>query len=634
MASFNIPQDKQWKGQFPGNYSGNLWQTLNIDMERLPGRISLANKLRRIASGLGVVHKFIKTNARQNTVAVADAEWWGLVRASTSSGTNGDMLRNGESAVNVGTWITDDTVASPNDVHDMVVHENANGEQRLLVTRASDVAILNRSSGANAWDIDWMTTVATGGADGLFENSGVFHPCARLQRLVAIGDKDTNLLPIIRTIDKDDVVTVRRLSFGAEYTVRNIYSSSNRFWIGLQHNGGGRARIIEWDGFSLTYNNEYEIDGAIPLCGFIVNDIPYFLSDLGVIQRFNGGGFEEVQRFDFKETFQVFTGNDITNYGAFVDGEIVKLNVRIPVATASATDIHTGIRRYRSGVYVFNTRNLNLYHNMSFGEHETPGTDVNYSSHISAVGSSARIAATNDIVASAAVYTGGATWLTGTQSGIYTEERANEIASNTGRNRGYFITPFLPTSEIEAKWEALWVKFRRFANSANRIIIRWRTREPLYNSASQSAENASLKLMNAEGDWVTTTTFTCIVPIGVAVGDMVEILSGDNGGCCFNISALSATPDNDTSITVTIDEAAPTSSTDTFLCRFDNFRSETAISSTTVGNQRVPFTVSSTGSAGNLHGEFIQLMVELRGFDNQVDELIPVFKSLTNQNQT
>ena len=107
-------------------------------------------------------------------------------------------------------------------------------------------------------------------------------------------------------------------------------------------------------------------------------------------------------------------------------------------------------------------------------------------------------------------------------------------------------------------WEGLWMKFKKFVNSNNRIIVKSRVAEPL-----KDADGNDESPLQAEGDWASTTTFACVVPTGVAVGDEVEIMTGDNGGCSFNISVLSATPDGSATITVTIDEAAPTSSTRT-----------------------------------------------------------------------
>lgn len=608
--------DKKWQGQFPGNYSGNLWQTFNIDLEKYPGRIALSDKLRRFSSGLGVVTKFIRTTA------LVTEQWFGLV--------SDNVIRNGNSVITSGTWIDDATSGSPTTPLDAVVHESVNGEQRLFVTLTTDIAVLNTAATANTWDIDWGSTIPT--VPIPTTTALTYRPIAKLQRLVAVANKVSGV-PKIDTIDQNDVVSLGRLTFAADYTIKNIYASSNRFWIGLKHDNGGNAKIIEWDGFSQTYNNEYQLVGSTPLSGFIVDDIPYFIAETGVIYRFNGGGFEEFTRFVAPELRIPFNDSNIGNYGCYVDGHIVYINVAAPTLQSfSATVVYRGSRRLRAGVWILNTRNRNLYHHMGIGEHATGGTDINYgTSPLASAGAIAKSTDINELVVSASVYTGG-TLMTTQTNGIYLQEKNTNQATNNGRNRGYFITPFIPIGDVDALWEALWLKFKKFVNSNNRIIVKWRTVDPYVNASAQDQGTNAFEEggINAPITWVNTTSFTCKVPTGIAVGDEVEILVGDNAGCSFNISALSGTPDNSTSLTVTIDEAAPTSSTDTAMVRFDNWRTETAISSTSVGNQRVPFTVSTTANSGNNHGEFIQLKIEMRGFDIQIDEIMPIFKVKTS----
>ena len=604
---------KNWRRMFPGNYTGNLWQSWNIDLERSPGRVLLSNRLRSFKTGLGVADKFIRTNATTTD------QWFGII-------TGADIIRNGSSSIIGGAFITDDTTGTFNDPRDAVVHELANGEQRLICTRATDIAILNSSGSANVWDDNWYTAVVGGAA----LTSLTYHPIARLQRLVAFGDKQSGL-PVISTIDKDDVKSESRLIFGAEYTVRVIYTSSNRFWIGLQHDFDGKAKIIEWDGTSLTYNNEYELVGSFPPVGFIVKDIPYFITEYGFIFKYTGGGFERVQNFLLDERRIAFGASSaaeyptIKPYGAFVDQELVYLNVGMPMRIGTAeTALTSGARRGRSGIWIFNTNNFNLYHHMGLGEYTADGgvVDKNFgTSPLVEPGAviKVNIGSTPSVVASANVYTGGATWLAGTLSGLYAEV----VPSASTLNRGYLITPYIPIGEVEAMWEALVVKFKRFINSGNRIVVKWRVADPLKDADETGDLESPLQ---ATGTWVNTTSFTSVVPTGVAVGDEVEVMTGDNAGALFSISTLSATPDGSTTITVTISEAAPVSSTDKSLFRFDNFKTETAISSTSVGSQRVPFTSVA-------HGEFIQLKIEMRGTGVEVDELIPSWRTKTSARQ-
>src|SRR3990167_3456267 len=497
-------KDKKWKGIFPGNYAGNLWQTFNIDLEKYPGRVALSDKLRRFASGLGLVQKFIRSDATTTD------QWFGLVVDTSADGTSGDILSNGSSSINSGTWAADGTANSPNGPHDAVIHESANGEQRLLVSVATDIAILNKSGGANAWDIDWGSTVASGGI--VLQNT-VYHHMAKVQRLVAIADKISGV-PVIHTIDKDDVFTSSRLSFGTEYTIQNIYATSNRFWIGLKHNSGGKGKIVEWDGFSPSQNNEYELFGSTPLSGFIVDDIPFYITDTGHIFMYTGGGFKEFTKFPCPELRIPFNSSNIRNYGCYVDGHIVYINLNAPTLQGfSATATYRGTRRLRAGVWILNIDNKNLYHYMGIGEHASNGTDINYgTSPLQAAGAIMKSTETNEIVVAAAVYTGGTLMSTNT-NGIYLQERNIIQTSNSGRNRGYFIIPYISIDEIEVMWEALILKFKRFVNSNNRIVVKWRVVDPYYTATTdQASNNFEEGGINAPITWVNTTSFTCKVP--------------------------------------------------------------------------------------------------------------------------
>ena len=77
MPSISVSQNKEWRGVFPGNYKGNLWQTFNIDLERSENRIKLGDKFRIITDGdeaaaPGIPYKFLRTNAD------ATDRWWCL----------------------------------------------------------------------------------------------------------------------------------------------------------------------------------------------------------------------------------------------------------------------------------------------------------------------------------------------------------------------------------------------------------------------------------------------------------------------------------------------------------------------------------------------------------------------------
>src|SRR3990167_4174952 len=120
----SLAPDKKWKGVFPGKYGGNIWQTWNIDLERVPGRIALSNRMRRIAdtSSGGLIYKFIRTNAD------ATDGWWGLIFDTA-------LWKNGNTGIFNGTWAVDALANTITDPRDMIIFGSANGEPRLIVSR-------------------------------------------------------------------------------------------------------------------------------------------------------------------------------------------------------------------------------------------------------------------------------------------------------------------------------------------------------------------------------------------------------------------------------------------------------------------------------------------------------------------
>lgn len=211
---------------------------------------------------------------------------------------------------------------------------------------------------------------------------------------------------------------------------------------------------------------------------------------------------------------------------------------------------------------------------------------------------------------------------------VFSGTTVNAIFNHVGNtdsdttNRGYFVTGFFNSENINDVWNEIWVKFRKFYLAGNLIVVKYRTQEMFVDSANNPQE--------ATMTWASTTTMTGVVPTGVVVGDEVEVLSGDNAGCTFHITTFSATPDGSSSITVTVDEAHPFTSTSAVLVRFDNWRKlqigdSDAISDSdaTARKMNLPGTASDTTDDARINeGNFMHVKVELRGAVNEVDELI------------
>ena len=640
MSAFRIPgKNRKWQGIFPGQYSGNVWATRNIDLERATGRIALGGRGVVVKdssdsgfTNLTTITKFLQSNAADNHAT--NSRWYALCSNST---TGGRIFRTATAATPPaisGTYEEDTTSGVPTDALDMETHESVNGEQRLIVSRANaanaamELAILNKAGGENAWDVDWGSTVAFAGLTLPTQTAPRYHPLARLQRLLAIGDGG-----FVHTIDKNDVATVSRLTLPYGYNIRGVYTSSDRFWIAATGSYGQQAAIFEWDGFSLTYNNQFDLVGQIPLTMFIDDNIPYVITEPGYFFKYAGGSFKHVHQFPIAEDGVLFGETDITQYGSAVNRNIVY------ILANNMGGVGYRSRKMRAGLWTYNTITDNLTQVTGFGSFKTAGTDSDFSqSPLNTVGGVKFDYAQSAIFAPFIV--AGGSFISrytesGTEAGV-TELKyalfrnrtnylaAERSASSLSTNRGQITTSFNNPDFVRGMFEGVWVKFKKFVDSNNRIIVKARVNDPAFIVTGDSSSTDS-QVRQKNIIWQTTTTFTCTVQTGVAVGDEVEILTGNGAGCTFHISSFSATPDNSTSITVTVDEALPSLNAVNYraaLARFDNWVKCGTISTTTEGSAKVL-------APQAMHGELIQVRLELRGYEVEIDDIIPVFSNET-----
>ncbi len=593
--------------------------TFNMDFERKEGRASLSDQARIITAAgdtLGNPIAFIRTNADGTD------RFWAL-------GTS-DMFRTAGTNPSAA-YVSDSLANSPNDGLDMLVHENGtdsdgNGFDRLIVSRdIGNLALLSGDTSTATWNATWWTDSDLLNQAALGNGTGEL-PLARLERLRAIGDGR-----LIHTIDQNDVVVNAALTLDFGLRVRCIYNSKKRFWIGARHTRRGNAQIIEWDGFSEKANGIYELKGSTPMCGWIYKDTPYFINEYGEILGFNGRTFETIKIFPMHEKKDTFTISDtmlpsssaivIQPHGVSVDGDLVYILLRRPTTEMSGM---------RDGLWIFNHKTNNLYHHVALGDIDANGEDFGQGL-INRVGGIFDTKNTSGVMGRTRLLMGGRVFDTDSV-GVNAIFRAIQTIDSDSLGRGYFVTGRFPASQITEVWQQLWIKFRRFYLGDNRIVIKYRTIQEFVTTQDGPQE--------ATITWVSTNTFTSIVPTGVVAGDEVEVLRGDNAGCLFHITSFSATPDGSSSITVTLDsdDVTPFSSTATARVRYDNWRrlrinDSDMISDTSAVARRfeLPGTPSDTTSTTQINAStWVEFKVELRGARNEVEELIAKSKEHLN----
>ena len=116
------------------------------------------------------------------------------------------------------------------------------------------------------------------------------------------------------------------------------------------------------------------------------------------------------------------------------------------------------------------------------------------------------------------------------------------------QKKGYFVTSWFNSLEIQDKWERLWVVYRRFLDSGDSIVFKYRLYEedPTYINIT----------------WTSTTTFTTTTNVTAygptatgfngTVGGEVEFTQGTGSAACVHITNISEAGGT---YTVTVDTA-------------------------------------------------------------------------------
>lgn len=597
-----MPQNnRRWTGPYLGNYQGDLYRTYNVDLDRNPGHISLSMNFNSQGDSndtvnlpnLGVIDAFLRTDA-DNT-----DRWWGLIRS-------GRLVRTDSSnplSLNIATWIQDTLASSPTDALDMTIHENdsdsGGGQNKLFVTRAADIAVLNDTA-ANTWVASWWQTTKSQAA-----LKTVPHPIEyfAFQRISIVGDGN-----LIHTIDKNGAVSNSRIVLPTYLQIWGIFTTDTRAWILCEGLKGHSGAIVEWDGFSQTYNKIHDGQANVVLTGVNYYGIPIVINNRGLILEYNGNTFVPLVRNGQKIAFPSYEETDnkflITDFAqgtrymtprgmTVTDDGLIYINMSNPFFASE---------RHLAGVWCLNMTEGRLYSKHTFAL----GSDADYGAQVVTSGNIGAIKAigpdaTSGISSNAYLLAGAKlTNVSGiTQSAIWALLR--NMSSQSVR-RGYFITQYIPSSEIQEFWDSIWLeisKFRSLVSLRNKIIVKAK------GVSSLLTENRYV--LQGDATWTSATTFT--ITLGntgdssdpLAVGDEIEVLNGKNAGNLAHITAISGS--QGFSQTITIDETMVNTSGASVI-RFDRWKKLGVITDTT--KYVIPLNTGITSS-------FTQFKVELRG---------------------
>lgn len=353
-----------------------------------------------------------------------------------------------------------------------------------------------------------------------------------------------------------------------------MVANSSHIWIGTILPAGGdktKASIVQWDGVSAQATNEFPIEagGVVAMC--VNNDIPYAIDTEGRILEYNGYSFKEIQRLPIDRMLLLnataTTGQRFIHPNGFIATKNDTLLINVNNLNEDANS--TINENFPSGIWELDLKTGNLTHKYSptlksmssstvtdFGQNRIVNAGaikMGYRESDSAAGRST-------LLAGFSYYTDATT----TKSGIFIDSPDKPNTDNEGQKRGYFVTTWYESPEVESTWTKLWTIYKRFKNSTDKIIFKYRLEEE--------------DPIEATITWTSTSTFTTTTNISAYAGYEAEIIQGTGSGACTNITSVTELAGT---YTATIDTAI-TGVTGTAKARFQKWKKIYPVASGTV----------------------------------------------------
>lgn len=536
----NFPAKNQGYTYLQTNRSddlGSLWSTLNLDFQSNLGTMRVAPRLK----------KNTNTTDQANLGEPVAFKYFGVFHAIAG----GRIFVGGTSANDV---FTPDTATN----------------SQTSYSALSDLQIFNgilfSTTNTEIWSLDGAggTWTRRGGAAPLGSSSHMMTYFKKFNRLYVIGDA-TNIysLNTAYTLVTSGDYALNLNSPNQQEVSICMKATSDSIWIGAGTylNETGRGKIYQWDGISAQVTNEYILDANACMAILIHNDIPYAFDSNGALLKFNGSSFEEIGRLP---------NNNLVNVNYVVNTSFIhpngllatKNNTILALVRNRNNDSTSSIpENLPSGVWEWSS-------DFGFTHKHSVSYNPVASSTITDYGQN-RVALTGALSNGDALSspTGTGTILVGVNyytdatnivSGIFVDDSENTI-----QKKGYFVTTWFNSQQIEDKWSRIWTVYRRFLASNDSIVLKYRLFE-------ESPIEATIT-------WTSTTTFTTTTDVTAysptatgfngTIGGEVEIINGTGGASCAHITSI---VNNAGTYTVTLDTVI-TGATGTATARFQKW---------------------------------------------------------------
>ncbi len=513
----NLYSSPIWNQKNDSDVNGSLWASAGIDFSENEGKVRLGKRLLlNTATADNPNITGYPVGFKEFTANVASGyQIWTIAGTKVMNATITNPLTD--------TFTLDALTNSPTDCQPAISDLEVFNNELYISRNSTDASYLSQGSPAT-----WHTLTGAGWGT-TYQSFCAFG--SRMYNGGSTGVKSWDSSHTVASPGSAYAVTLPNPGL----IVTFLRASSNRIWIGTLNTIGGKAYVYEWDGVSTQVTKAYRLESTGALSCVIKNDIPYIMDTNGVLSSWNGGTFVKLDSFNRRNNKLLqaqFTANTDrfihTNGMSLIKGKIhMLIDGRNYDNTASIEEtIPSGIWEYDEN------RGLTCKH--TFGTSKSAGTINDYGQiRIAGAGGLAEInwpsssATRNGSFLAGISYFTDATTVT---SGIFYDD-----LNDTLQKAGSFITTkqhaidFQGNPSIQNTWQNLYVLYKKLLNSADKIIVKYRTVE--------------VEPIIASITWTSTTTFTVLNSAidltnywTAGTGAEVDILNGIGAGKCSHIT--------------------------------------------------------------------------------------------------
>lgn len=546
----DIPRQIPWKQKNVGDIIGSIWSTRNVNFKKEVGFVEPSHKL-IVTTLSGVTDNptdlAVAFCKEQGTIGgLARTRWWALAGTSVY-----------QTSTESGDFDEDDSASLPT-----ITDGKSEGDLKAFNGRvyAAFGTELERRLGS-AWTnissaLPADKKILEKYADRLYIASDT--TIASMDTSEVVSTTGANTLDI-------DTATNENL------TISCMRKVSNGLWIGTYNNQGGRAKVMFWDGVTQnTVEVLKEVESGMVMAMTIKDDVPYILDNRGVLSRWNGYYFEEVDRLDldYKQLYRFDTFSSSDRWIHFNGMQTIDDEILMAINTRMEDTDDTQIPRTPSGIYAWN-KDIGIYHKHSFTsqQDDTTVTDMGQVEvvEVGAIYSmvddeenQSNIDQSDFFVAFAYKSDNSTTKYAIAKQ----DKRGLDLNSASRTTVGIITFTKWFAEEVEEKWKDLFAFIRPFENSTDKIVLKCREKEytPLETNIT----------------WVDTTSFTstdagwATVKTNFDAGKDYEFegLQGDGAGFLAHITDIS---ESGGTYTVTLDETITGATTNTAKARIDRW---------------------------------------------------------------